>query len=72
MAVCAGMLADRLAVPVQPEPGEAVQYDRYGLIGGPRAIRVLDTQQHPAVIRPRIKPVEKRRARSADMEKAGG
>ena len=43
-----------------------------GGFGRSLAIGVLDSQQHFAATPSRIKPVEKRRAGSSDMEKTGG
>ncbi len=60
VAVGAGELADRLAVMVQPQPGQALQ-DRLGRLGGrARAVRVLDPQQELAAAPACIEPVEQR------------
>ena len=39
---------------------------------GALAVGVFDAQHHPAAVLLGVKPVEQRRARPADMQKAGG
>ena len=72
MAVAAFELADRLAVPVEAQPSQPLQ-DRLGGLGrGAGAVGILDPQQEPAAPAPRVKPVEQRRARAADMQVSRG
>ena len=64
-------LADRRAVPVEPEPAQA-GVDRLGRLGGRAgAVGVLDPQQELAAGVPGVEPVEQRGAGAADMEIAG-
>ena len=60
-----------LAVPLQAEPGQAIQDGLDGGRGGARAVGVLDTQQVFAAVMAGKQPVEERSARAADMQKAG-
>src|SRR5262249_584712 len=70
MAGGAGILVDGLAIPVDAEPGEAVENGVDRGLGGALAIGVLDPQQHTAAAAAGVEPVEQRGARSPDMEKA--
>ncbi len=65
-------LRNRLTVPIKAEPGKAVQncIHRIGRIA--LAVRILDAQQHLAAIGPGKQPVEKRRARAANVKITGG
>ena len=67
----AAELRDRLAFPVEAEPGQAVKNGGDRSVGRTLAIRVLDAQQHLAAEAPGIEPVEERSARAADMQEAG-
>ena len=67
----ARVLAYRLIVPVETEPGEAVIDRRHGLFGGTAAVGVFDPQQKPSAVTPREQPVEQRRPRAAYMEEPG-
>ena len=67
MAVGALKLADRLAVPSEPEPSKPVN-DRIDRgVGGALAVRVLDAQQELAAEALGVEPVEQRRPRAADV-----
>ena len=68
----AGELEERLAVPIEPEPGEPVEDRRDRRLGRALAVGILDAEQHLAARVLRIEPVEQGRARPADMEEAGG
>ena len=71
MAPGAPELAHRLAVPVEPEPVEAVE-DRVDRgLGRALAVGVLDAQQERAAEALGVEPVEQRRARAADVQEAG-
>ena len=68
----AGELVDNVAVPIEAEPFHAVDDGVDGGLGGALAVGVLDAQHHLAAMAPGVEPVEKRRARAANMQKAGG
>ena len=72
VTVGARLLADRLAVVVEPEPGQPVADGLRRLGRRPGAVGVLDPQQEPPAAAAGVEPVEQRRARSADMQKARG
>ena len=61
-------LRDRLALPVEAEPGQAVEDRLRGRVGRTLAVCVLDAQQHRAAGVSGIEPVEQRRARAADVQ----
>jgi hypothetical protein len=62
MAIDAGELEDRIAVPIEFEPLEAVG-DRIDVLGfRALAVRVLNAEQEGAAGVPGIEPVEQRRA----------
>src|SRR5205807_10074986 len=65
-------LVDRLSVPCETEPSQAVENGVDRRLGRALAIGVFDPQQHAAAVRARKQPVEQRGARAADVEKAGG
>ena len=72
MPVSAGELRHGLAVPTEFEPPKAVE-DRLDVLGlGAFAIGILDAEDELAAGVARIEPVEQRRARAADMQRAGG
>ena len=71
MALGAFELADRLAVPVEPEPFEPVDNRVDGGLSRTLAIGVLDAQQEFSVGVLRVKPVEQSRACAPDMQEAG-
>jgi hypothetical protein len=48
MTIGAGVLVRRLAVPVEAEPGQAVEDGRDRRLGRALAVGVLDPEQHPA------------------------
>ena len=62
----------RAFIPIEPEPAEPVvdRLRRFGRVA--RLIRILDAQDESAAGVTREEPVEKRGARAADVEKAGG
>ena len=68
----AGELVHGVAVPVDAEPGEAVEDRLDRGLGRALAVGVLDAQQHLAAVLLGEKPVEQRRARPADVQEAGG
>ena len=72
MALGAGELVERLAVPLQAQPLEGVDQGIGGGLRGALAVGVLDAQQELAAGVARIEPVEQRRARPADVEVARG
>src|ERR1044072_8248810 len=63
-------LVNFIAVPLQAEPFQSIQngVDSFGRRA--LAVRVFDAQQHLAARMPCVKPVEERRTRAADMQKA--
>ena len=71
VSVGAGILRNRIAVPGQSQPTQAVENGLhcFGRVATP--IRVLDAQQHLATTVLGIEPVEERRPGSADVEKSG-
>jgi len=71
VALGARELADRLAVPFEPEPGEPVEDRLDRRFCGAFAVGVLDPEQEFAAQALGVEPVEQRRARAADMEEAG-
>ena len=71
MALGARELADRLAVPVEPEPFEPVENGRDRSLGRALAIGVLDAQQERSAETFGVEPVEQRRTRAADMQESG-
>ena len=72
MARGARELEDRLAVPIEAEPGQPVEDGVDGVGGRTLPVGVLDAQQELAAGVPGIEPVEQSRARAADMQIAGG
>ena len=71
MALGALKLADRLAVPVEPEPFEPVENRVDRRLRRAFAVGVLDAQQERAAEMLGVEPVEQRRPRAADMQEAG-
>ena len=71
MALGAAELADRLAVPVEAEPVEAVEDGVDRGLGRPLAVGVLDAQEERPAEAPGVEPVEQSRARAADVQKSG-
>lgn len=72
MARGAGELIDHLAIPIEPQPFQAVDDRLDRRIGGPCPVGVLDPQVEHAAMMLGKKPVEERRARPADMQEPGG
>ena len=64
-------LADRFAVPFEPEPVQAVENRVHRGRGRALAVGVLDAQQELAAESLGVEPVEQGRPRAADMEKTG-
>ena len=62
----------RAFVPIQPEPFQTVVNDLHGIDGVAGLVGVLDAQDKLAAVVPREQPVEQRRPRPADVQKAGG
>jgi hypothetical protein len=60
-----------VAVPVEAEPFQAVQYDVDRLLGRPRRVGVLDPQQGAPAMVAGVEPAEQAGAGIADMEEAG-
>src|SRR3954471_10610750 len=71
MAGRAGELEHDVAVPGQPQPGQAVDDGVDGGRGRTLAVGVLDAQQHLAAVAAREQPVEQGGAAASDVEKAG-
>jgi carbon-monoxide dehydrogenase medium subunit len=68
-------LIHRPLVPIQPQPGHAVEDGIDGVLGGPDLVRVFDAEDEFSSRMPRQEPVEKGRAGAADVQKprrAGG
>ena len=72
MARGARGLVDDLAVPIEAEPLQPVDDGVDRRLRGALAVGVFDAQHHPAAVLLGVEPVEQRRARAADMQKAGG
>ena len=68
MAIRIFGLEMRLTVPVQPEPGHAVEDRVDRRLSGARLVRILDPQHEAAAMMARIEPVEERSAGAADMQ----
>ena len=66
----AAILRDRLSLPVEAEPGQAVENCRRGRLGRSLAVGILDAQQHRAPGMAGIQPVEQRGSGSANMQVA--
>jgi hypothetical protein len=64
-------LEHRIAVPVEPEPAQAVDDGVNGGLGGPCAVGVLDAQQEPPAVMAGEQPVEIGGARAANVQEAG-
>ena len=64
-------LADRVAVPVEPEPLEPIEDRVDGGLRRALAVRVLDPQKEGPAEPSRVEPVEQGRARPADVEEPG-
>ena len=71
MALGALKLADRLAVPIEPEPFEPVENRVHRCLRRALAVGVLDAQQERAAEALGVEPVEQSRARASDMQEAG-
>ena len=71
MTIRALKLADRLAVPIQPQPFEPVENRLDRGLRRALAVGVLDAQQELAAEALGVEPVEQRGARAADVQKAG-
>ena len=65
-------LVDRLAVPADAEPAQAVENGVDGGLGGAFPVGILDSEQHLAAAAAGVKPIEERGARAANMQKTGG
>src|SRR5213078_3634338 len=63
-------LEDGLFVPVEAEPGEAVEDDLGVFVGGTRLVGVFDAQQELPAFFAGEEPVEEGGAGPADVEKA--
>ena len=68
MAFGAGELEDGIAVPVEPEPLQAVEDRVNRCIRRARAIRIFDAQEEFSAVMPCKQPVEQGRTRAADMQ----
>jgi hypothetical protein len=64
-------LADRLAIPVEAEPFQAIDDRLHRRQRRALAVGVLDPHQEPAVEPARVEPVEQRGPGAADVEEAG-
>jgi len=63
----AGELIERLAVPIDAEPSQAIEDGVDRRRGRALAVGILDTQQHGAAVATRIEPIEQRGARPSYM-----
>ena len=72
MALDARILIDRIPIPIEPEPAQAVDDGRNGALGGALPVGVLDSQQHLAAVAMGVEPVEQRRAPPANMQESRG
>src|SRR5262249_14748498 len=70
VALGARELVDGLTVPIQAEPGEPIEDGLDRSLRGALAVGVLDPQQHLPAAPAGVEPVEQRRARPPDMQKA--
>ncbi len=68
----AGALENRSLVPVEAEPGEAVEDDLGVFVGGTGLVGVLDAEQERAALFAGEEPVEEGGAGAADVEVSGG
>ena len=64
-------LHHRRAVPVEAEPAHPVEDRVDGGLRRSRPVGILDAQQEPSAVTPRIQQVEQRRPRPADMQETG-
>ena len=71
MALGALKLADRLAVPIEPEPFEPIENRVHRGLCGALTVGVFDAQQERAAEALGVEPVEQSRARASDMQEAG-
>ena len=60
-----------VAVPIEPEPAQAVEDHVDRLVGRPRLVGILDPEQRFAAVVPREQPGEQARPRIADVQQAG-
>ena len=72
LARAGGIAGERAFVPVEAEPAQAVEDDVHGFLRIARGIGVLNAQNEGAAGVPGVKPVEQSRARTADVQVAGG
>ena len=72
VALGAFALEDGLAVPVELEPAQGVEDLLDVLLGGALPVGILDPQYELAPLLAGEEPVEERRARAADVERARG
>lgn len=72
MAFHSGALGNGVTIPSDVEPFQAVDDGVDRFLSRPREIRILDAQQKAAAVVMGKEPIEKSRARAADMEEPGG
>ncbi len=72
VALHAGALEHELLVPVEAQPGEAVEDHLGVLVGRASLVGVFDAQQELAALVTGVQPVEKRGAGASDVEVARG
>ena len=72
VALGAGELEDHVAVPVEAEPGQAVEDRVDRALGGALPVGILDAQQHLPAGVAGVEPVKQGRAGPADVQVAGG
>ena len=65
-------LVDHLVVPIEAEPGQAVEDGVDRLLGRAHPVGVFDAQAEPTTLAARIEPVEQRRAGAADVKESRG
>ncbi len=66
-----GELIDRITVPGDAEPLQAIENGGNCRVRGALAVGILDPQQHFAPAPARVEPVEQRRTGAPDVEKSG-
>ena len=72
VAFGAGELIDDLAIPIEIEPGQAIEDGGDRGLGGAGAVGILDAQAELAAVVAGVEIVEQRGAGAADVQEAGG
>ena len=71
MALAPAELRNRIAIPIEPEPRQAVHDGADRVLGGTGAVGILDPEQEFAAVVAGKEPIEERGAGAADMQIAG-